>query len=40
MPEAHLSLAAHFLLWVFPLALVVLVAVGLVRESLASGSRR
>ena len=39
MPEAHLSLAAHFLLWGFPLALVVLVAVELVRESRAAGRR-
>jgi hypothetical protein len=40
MPEAHLSLAAHLLLWGFPLTLVVLVVAELVRESLAAGRRR
>jgi hypothetical protein len=33
MPEPHLTLAAHLLLWGFPLALVIFVIAGVLRES-------
>lgn len=36
MQEPHLTLAAHILLWVFPVVLVVLVVANLVRDSLAA----
>lgn len=39
MQQPHLTLAAHLLLWVFPLVLVVLVVADLVRETFFGGAR-
>jgi hypothetical protein len=39
MQEPHLTVAAHLLLWAFPLALIILVAADVIRGARSGGTR-